>query len=77
MAYKSVKPYPQPSSNDKDSPLSNANHNRGFDPSKSSERARMSDKMNSDAGQYKGSPGEGYAGQAGSALNSDSKKYRK
>lgn len=40
-------------SQSEDKKLSEANHNRGVDPSKSAQRGRVSDKLNSDAAKYK------------------------
>lgn len=36
-----------------DKALADANHNRSFDPSKSAERGKVSEKLNADAAKYK------------------------
>lgn len=37
-----------------DKALSDGQHNRGFDPSRSAERGSVSEKLNSDAAKYRG-----------------------
>lgn len=41
----------------KDSELSNAHHDRGFNPIDQAERGTVSEKLNGDAGRYKKGPG--------------------